>query len=285
MWVKLEKKDNPKLLLYIQKHSPLTCPIFGNVSSAGFSYKPFAMRSGVFFIYKENGEILGVVAGFNDGNVMVHTDDSYAESTSFEIIMRFPFHSLWGLSSSLPDVKEVSKATKKTFDSRTLDVMVQKTKIQQLFCPDCTDIRIDKRFLTSPYVSFVKRCLWEGFGFKSGSYDIKKRIRERTEDEPYWFLCKDRKYVAQAHIHAMTDTHGYIGGICTPRDERRKGYAMEITKRACDYIYKQGRVPALAVSASNKAAYTMYEKLGFEKIATTLVYMLEREFKGDENEN
>ncbi len=288
MWEKLERKDFEKAKEYLQKHSPFTCPIYGNVASAGFLYKAFAMRSGDFFVYKEFGEVLGIIAGFNDGNVMVHTLSPNANLGVLDIVIKFSFHSLWGLSGNLPEKHKVSEAVKIEFDSRRLDIMVLNKpngESEDGACVDCSLIRIDRRFLSSSYISFIKKCLWEGFGFKSNSYDLRKRIKERTQLEPYWFLSKGKEFVAQAHVHAMTASHGYIGGVCTPREQRRKGYAKEIVKRVCEYIYEQGRIPALAVSAANKAAYSLYEKLGFEKIGSTIVYMQEREFKGDENEN
>ncbi len=284
MWYQLEKKDYNITLEYLNKYSPFTCPMYGNVLSAGFDYKPFAMRSGVFFIYKEtNNEILGIVAGFNDGNVMVHLSSENSEIGVLEIIKRFPFHSVWGLGGNIPDNKVISDEVGKSFDSRELDVMVLKEDIQQRFHPECGILRIDKKFLLTVYINFIKKCLWEGFGFRSNSRDLRKRMRERTDLEPYWILSADNKFVAQAHLQAMTPLHGYIGGICTPREYRRKGYAKEVVARACRYVFKQGRVPALSVSASNTAAHKLYEDLGFEKVGIMTVYMVERDFKGDEN--
>ena len=283
MWERLEKKDFKALLCYLEKHSPFTCPIYGNAFSAGLAYKPFAMRSGFYFIYKEMGRIVGVSAGYNDGNVMIHTTNPYADTTVLETFDELPFHSVWGLAGRLPELGEISSAAGKAFDSRRLDVMVLNSQLEKSVHPECKLMRIDRRFLGTSYVSFIKKCLWEGFGFKSSSMDIRKRMKERTELEPYWFLADGKKYVAQAHVQAMTPGHGYIGGICTPREFRRKGYAKEIVLRACEYIDGIGRIPSLSVSAANKPAYSLYNAMGFEKAGEMLVYMQEREFKGDEN--
>jgi predicted GNAT family acetyltransferase len=61
-------------------------------------------------------------------------------------------------------------------------------------------------------------------------------------------------------------------------------YEKQIMHMACDNINKNARTPALAVSSANKAACSLYENMGFETIGTTIVYMQERDFKGDENE-
>lgn len=283
MWQRLEKRDYKAAFKYLEAHSPFTCPIYGNASSAGFAYKPFAMRGGFYFVYKQLGEILGVAACYNDGNVMVHTASEHADATVIETFDDMPYHSVWGLSGKLPELTEVSRAAGKAFDSRRLDVMVYNGRAESGAYPGLELIRVDRRFMGTSYVSFIKKCLWEGFGFKSSSMDIRKRMKERCELEPYWFLADGKTYVAQAHVQAMTESHGYIGGICTPREFRRKGYAKEIVLRACRFVLSKKRTPALSVSAANKPAYALYASLGFEKIGEMLVYMLEREFKGDEN--
>ena len=285
MWEKLKDYDYKKASDYLCANSPFTCSMYGNVVSAGFDYRPFAMRSGVYFVYKDekHGEILGILAGYNDGNVMVHTVSGEADSSAMGIIADFHFHSLWGMNGVLPEIERVSNITGMPFDSRTLDVMVLEGEIEQSLRPECSLIRIDRKFLSFSNIMFIKKCLWEGFGFKSSALDIRKRIKERTEDEPYWFLSDADGYAAQAHVQAMTPAHGYIGGVCTPREKRRQGYAKEIVKRACEYIKEQGKVPALAVSAANLAAHRLYDEMGFRSIGTMIVYMQERDFKGDEN--
>ena len=285
MWEKLKQEDYERAYKYICDHSPSTCSVYGNVASAGFDYKPFAMRSGIYFVYKDEQthDIEGIIAGFNDGNVMLYTSSVQADYDAVRIIASFQFHSLWGLSGALPGLEKISNITGMSFDSRTLDVMVLEGDIGESERPESKFVRIDQRFLSFTHILFIKKCLWEGFGFKNNALDIRKRIKERTKDEPYWFLSDDGAYVAQAHIQAMTPTHGYIGGVCTPREKRRKGYAREIVKRASRYIKEQGRTPALAVSATNIGAHRLYDDLGFKKIGTMLVYMQERDFKGDEN--
>lgn len=285
MWSLLEKQDFNTVTQYLQNNSPFTCPIYGNISSAGYNYRPIPMRSGLFYVYKtDDDKICGIIASFNDGNVMTHTTCMEAKEDILSIILRLPFHSVWGLDGTLPDRLKLSEKANISLDSRILNVMVlNKAKEDNDTCDGLEFIRIDRRFLLPSYIGFIKKCLWEGFGFRSNILDIRKRIRERTQLEPYWFLSHDNKFVAQVHIQAMTAQHGYIGGVCTLRNYRREGFARKIMQIACDFITEEGRIPALAVSSANQAANSLYDDMGFIKIGTTLVYMKEREFKGDEN--
>ncbi|MCK5130093.1 MAG: GNAT family N-acetyltransferase, partial [Clostridiales bacterium] len=260
-----------------------------NVSANGFKYKLSSMRSGIYYVYKEaKKDIEGIIAGFNDGNVMMYAVNETAKKSVLGILTTFPFHSVWGLDGTLPSNDVLSESANFKLDKRKLEVMVLPTNAYQELNVEINDdmefSRIDKRILFPSIITFIKICLWEGFGFKSNAYDIRKRIKERTDLEPYWFLSDNGVYVAQAHIQAMTKSHGYIGGVCTPRDSRGQGYAKQIMKIACNYIIQQGRIPSLAVSSTNVAAYNLYKSMGFQGIGETLVYMKEREFKGDENE-
>ncbi len=285
MWSMLEKKDFNNVMQYLQKHSPNTCPMYGNISSAGFIYKLTAMRSGVFYISTtETNEISGIIAGFNDGNIMVHSSDKSVQEGMLEIISALPFHSIWGLDGTLPDRDVLSKKANMKMDERILDIMTATLRYDNQLSRDMELIRIDKHFLTPNHISFIKKCLWEGFGFKSGSWDIRKRMKERTALEPYWFLKHNGVFVAQAHVQAMTKKHGYIGGVCTLRKFKRSGYARKIMEMVCENIYQAGRTPSLAVSSVNKSAYNLYKNMGFIKIGTIIVYMKERKFKGDENQ-
>lgn len=223
MWAKYYKGDYIELVAYLEENSPYSCPIYGNLMSSGAAYKPFAMRSGIYYIYRELGVIMGVLGAFNDGNVMVHTKSTMADKKVFEILSELPFHSVWGLSGTLPPVESISQAIGTKFDSRILDVMVKDKKSTMANKKVLELVRVDRRFLINPYVAFIKKCLWECFGFKSSTLDIRKRMKERTEFEPYWFLSDGETYVAQMHVQAMTKAHAYMGGICTPREHRRKG--------------------------------------------------------------
>ncbi len=288
MWSLVEKEDFDKTLSYMKKHSPFTCPMYGNAIAAGLPYRLVAMRSGLYYAYKnEDDEICGIIVGYNDGNVMVHISCESARKNVIKIIAKLPFHSVWGLDGTLPDNKVLSDSANIVLDKRELQVMVMKPEAFNALSNNMTDdvklIRIDDKRISPQKMSFIRKCLWEGFGFKSNSWDIRKRIKERTKLEPYWFLSHNKKYVAQAHVQAMTPAHGYIGGVCTPRDSRNKGYSKETMYHVCTYIMNEDRIPSLAVAKSNKAAYSLYNNMGFETVGTILVYMQERAYKGDEN--
>ena len=109
-------------------------------------------------------------------------------------------------------------------------------------------------------------------------------MRERSENEPYFLLFDNKQPVSQCHIQSVSQTHGYIAGIATPRIYRRKGYAKQITARACRFIEGKGCTSALTVNKTNTGAIELYKSLGFYPVDNMQVYMKARKFTGDENE-
>lgn len=54
-----------------------------------------------------------------------------------------------------------------------------------------------------------------------------------------------------------------ISAVCTHPDERGQGHAGRLIRQQVRAILAEGRAPFLHVSASNKSAWGLYEKIGF----------------------
>lgn len=283
MWTVLQKRQVPELLEYLEHNSPNTSSIIANIKFATTVYTPYIMRSGHYYVYKFNGRIDGMIAIYNDGNAFIYTNNFDAQAASTKLLIKSKFHSVWGLSNWLPNLRSLSANIGMQMDSRELITMVRE-KYDPLPEPEYELMRIDQKFNLNKYIPFIKLCLYEGFGFKPHSRDLKKRMRERTADEPYFLLYKDKTPVSQCHIQSLSKSYGYIAGICTPRMYRRQGYAKQITARACRFIESHGRMSALTVNRTNTNAIKLYRSLSFNPVARMQVYMKARDFTGDENE-
>ncbi|MEX1378174.1 MAG: GNAT family N-acetyltransferase [Eubacteriales bacterium] len=284
MWSPLHQVQVSELIEYLEKNSPNTSSIIANIQYASTIYNPYIMRSGRYFVYNdENRKIDGVIAIYSDGNAFIHTYNPTAQESCIKTLTKSKYHSIWGLSNWLPHLGMLSSNIGMHMDARQLITMVRDKSIP-LPKSDCDLVRIDNKFYLNKYIPFIKVCLYEGFGFKPSARDIKLRMHERTENEPYFLLYDDKVPVAQAHIQAITSTHGYIAGICTPRAYRRRGYARQITARACRFVEGRGKLSALTVNKTNINAIKLYESLGFKPVDHMLVYMKARKFTGDENQ-
>lgn len=284
MWSPLHQAQVPELMEYLEKNSPNTSSIIANIEYASTVYNPYIMRSGRYFVYTdENRRIDGMIAIYSDGNAFIHTFNPDAQKTSVKTLIKSKYHSVWGLSNWLPNLEYLSNNIGMSMDSRELMTMVRDKSVA-LPKSEYDLLRIDNKFYLNKYIPFIKTCLYEGFGFKPAARDLKLRMHERTENEPYFLLYDSKVPVAQAHIQSITSTHGYIAGICTPRMYRRRGYARQITARACRFVEGRGRLSALTVNKTNVNAIKLYESLGFKQVDNMVVYMKARKFSGDENE-
>ncbi len=283
MWQRLNDTNLGELKAYLEIHSPASSSMYGNLLAVGIRYRPLYMRSGIYYGYFEDDTLCGVVAIYNDGNIMVHINSDAAKDAVSRIIKVAVHHSVWGLSGWLPDRKDI-KRDGLTMDERTLVIMEREKSTDLGEIPPITFERIDHKRMNKKHYAVIKQCLWEGFGFESRRSDIKRRMKERTKLEPYWIAYVRKRPVGQVHVHAMTTKYGYIGGVCTLRSERKKGYGTRAVMGACRFIEKLGRISALSVSEKNDSAIALYEKIGFHSVGYMKVYMREREFKGDENQ-
>ncbi|MBN2879351.1 MAG: GNAT family N-acetyltransferase [Clostridia bacterium] len=284
MWQQLHQRYTPELIEYLELHEPNTSSIISNIKFASTVYNPYVMRSGHYFIYISDRKVEGMMVFYNDGNAFIHTDNDDAKQTSIKILVKSKFHSVWGLSDWLPNLSLLSTNIGIQMDARELLTMAR-DKTVPLPKSQYDLVRIDRKYNLNKYMPFLKTCLYEGFGFRPYSRDLKKRMRERTEEEPYFLLYDNKEPVSQCHIQAVSRTHGYIAGICTPRAYRRRGYARQITARACRFIEGRGCTSALTVNETNTGAVNLYKSMGFVAIDKMQVYMKSRKFTGDENLN
>ncbi len=283
MWTRLSRSQTPFLLEYLERHEPNTSSIIANIKFTSTVYNPYIMRSGHYFVYIINKKIDGMIAIYNDGNAFIHTYNNDAREQSVKILIKSKYHSVWGLSNWLPNLRALSANIGMQMDARELITMVRNKDIP-LPKSQYNLMRIDQKYNLNKYIPFIKVCLYEGFGFKPVSRDLKKRMRERTEDEPYFLLYDNKQPVSQCHIQSISRSHGYIAGICTPRSYRRRGYAKQITAKACRYIESKNCLSALTVNQTNTGAIELYKQLGFAPVDKMLVYMKARKFTGDENQ-
>lgn len=71
------------------------------------------------------------------------------------------------------------------------------------------------------------------------------------------------RLIAMAGERLQTDEFVEVSGICTHPDHRGRGLAAALTRVVAARIVEEGKTPFLHAYASNRAAISVYAKLGF----------------------
>lgn len=77
-------------------------------------------------------------------------------------------------------------------------------------------------------------------------------------------IKQDGKLIAMAGQRLKIPGYSEISGVCVDPAHRNRGMAAELVRQMSDRILSSGDTPFLHAYASNTAAISLYERLGFE---------------------
>ncbi|NLG38133.1 MAG: GNAT family N-acetyltransferase [Clostridiales bacterium] len=257
-----------ELLDYFERNERYAAPMLGNLLSAGFMNLPGRLRCGDYFFVRRDGELYGVAAIFNDGNMMVCLSAPWTEEI-LNLTAAMDWHTLWDYSFE-PSVGLRLKSIPGVYELRPLILMERDTAAPLSPIPESIEIiRADMAPGDPGVTLFIRDCMRECFSFDPDMRAVRKRLTERTRDEWYLIGAVNGVRAAQAHIQAWTPRYGVIGGVGTLRLYRGRGLARAVTTRLCSYIEESGRVPILTVDRGNETAIALYRSLGFREVNQT----------------
>jgi len=259
---------------FLEEHSDMTSPMLGNLISSSWNRDPFSKRKGYCFLNIREGELVGFLGCFMDGNAMLYALDEEAILDFLDILDRQSFHTLWVFDGEERSVKLLMAQLEDRFRLVRYHMMIQE-ETQEVFCVDLSveDVRTQSK--DPSLVSFVRRILKECFGYDAYMPAVMARMQDRSEEEPYLVgSLADGTRVAQTHVQAICSDYGYIGGVATLPEYQGRGYAKQMVLTICRMLHRSGRKVSLTVDPENESAYHLYRKLGFEKRG--LVCVLQR---------
>lgn len=247
---------------YLQAHELLTAPLYGNLLAAGLWNDWRKLRCGGYTGAFREGRLEGVMAAFNDGNLMVHAAQPRALSDLADRLPALPFHTVWGLGCG-GEVEEMVEDLPLRYEV-VHHLMLQQPRACERSTPALTFARADGHALDEDTLRFMECCLETCFGFTTARDVIAQRMKERMPEEAFFVASNGAGPVAQAHIQAWTPHYGYVGGVATLPAYQGQGYARAVMQHICRYIRSMGRIPTLTVKADNEAALRLYQSMGFE---------------------
>lgn len=254
---------------YLQAHECLAAPMLGNLLAAGLWNDWRKLRCGGYTgVYRE-GKLTGVMAAFNDGNLMVHAEGTQTMDELARRLPAMPFHTLWGLDCGHEVACMVEDLP---LEYEVVDhLMMVQPEPSERTVPDLNFIRADDHELEEDTLRFMECCLENCFGFSTARDVLIQRMNERMPEEAFWVASDMSGPVAQAHIQAWTPHFGYVGGVATLPAYQGQGYARAVMQQMCRYIRTLGRTPSLTVKTQNTAAIQLYRSMGFEECGQVTV--------------
>ncbi len=94
--------------------------------------------------------------------------------------------------------------------------------------------------------------------------------RKMLDFGPYFAIAdKDGNFLSVGGVHVYSEKFkvATIGNVVTHLNAQGKGYSQRVSARLCQELMKSVETIGLNVHANNQAAFHLYKKLGFRKIA------------------
>jgi GNAT superfamily N-acetyltransferase len=117
-------------------------------------------------------------------------------------------------------------------------------------------------------------------GYPTSTAMIKQRLHQLQQDERHVVYVAehpDMRVVGWVHVYVcqllLTDLQAEIGGLVVDEGDRRYGTGQLLMQYAEQWAYRQGCKAVLVRSNMvRRTAHSFYEKIGYSKIKTSLVF-------------
>lgn len=262
----LRNPDAPALLEFLLQDEAANTFLLGNLIYFGVQDNRRVFRCGDYWGYYRDGRLVGVVAFFNNSQCMVYyTDEAVVRAMAGQIADNAVRIMLGCEACVRPLVESLRALVGRISAHRQFFMEFRTTEINRKAFEGLEFEQARPLRSSRAMQDFILRCMKEGFGFSMRRSTIKHVLQERPSEEHYLVLKVDRKYVAQAHIQAVTPGYAQIGGVCTLPEERNRGYGYIIVSRMLALIEERlsPRQACLVVDDDNERARRLYEALGF----------------------
>lgn len=122
--------------------------------------------------------------------------------------------------------------------------------------------------------------LCQQLGYPTAQTAVQQRLHQIYQDESHAVYVaerSDRQVVGWVHVYVcqlvLTDLQAVIGGIVVDEGDRRYGTGRRLMQHAEQWAYKQGcRTVLVRSNIVRKEARSFYERIGYSKIKTSLVF-------------
>ncbi|MHA1302711.1 MAG: GNAT family N-acetyltransferase [Candidatus Heimdallarchaeaceae archaeon] len=237
--------------------------MFENMIILGDLYPPCNRQTEVYGIFDENKKLIApftIFYGFKDPSVVIPYN---LENQYFDEIISF-------LKPKLPE-----KFGLPTFDLTENQIrnFFDIIGVTSEYCMICdTKEEVDRMDLTS--VIKYKEQDYEKICEFYKSICAYPFVPDQLESGFYHYIEQDKMIVSVGGTHFETPVLAQIGNIFTLKEYRRRGFGMKVVSAIVKQILQRKDFASLFVLKDNKAAISLYKKLGFNIYNDVRIFFL-----------
>ncbi len=230
--------------------------------SRNFSNDKYEKKSGNFYGYIENEELLGVFV-FSNNNILhlSFIDDSVLKKV--DLLRAIKFYRPVIIKGKKDNLEKIIKLFEKS---------ILKIKINDFHIMKYNGEKIEGNYLTD---KIDIECINNSFDFLvdvEKAFDRNPKLLNdiRTKNlakynlNEYFAFTDDNKIIAQGMLENRGENNIVIGGIYTDKNFRKLGYARKIVKKLVKEVISNNKIPILLVKKDNEKAINLYNDIGFE---------------------
>ncbi|MEO8559164.1 MAG: GNAT family N-acetyltransferase [Rhodospirillales bacterium] len=265
--------DRNQLDGYLRSHADTSLLMLGNLERAGMQDrgKPY---EGTYVGAFDGARLIGCLALFWNGNVLIQTDQAIADLLQAAIgASGRPVGGVLGplgqveacLAALRPHAGLPQSAAQQSLMALIVDEMKIPEPLSQGSIACRRAVAADLELVTQWRLAHLQEQRAAALPVLQAMAE--EEMSERIESGALWLAIGGNKPVAMAGLLALAAGRGLIGGVWTPHEHRGHGYGRSVVAGMLLALRWQGVARAvLFTGRANAPALAAYRSLGFESI-------------------
>lgn len=280
---KLRNSDAEKLEAFLSGYAETSMFLRSNMKRAGLEYQDSDYHGDYFGAFDETGKVIGVLAHYWNGNIMMQALDKAILSGlihAFREAVARPVAGILGADEQAKVVinklllSDEAYATNRSEGLYVLD-------LDTLSVPEKFDFskaemidacKVDRAILTR----WIKAYAIEALGSEDNealNEHVESRVNRTINGTDCWALLIDGEPVSLSGFNARLPDIVQIGPVWTPPEYRSRGYARALVAMTLQKAKEEGAEKAILFT-DNPAAAKAYESIGFEETGSYRLALL-----------
>ncbi len=282
---KLRNNDEEKLEHFLSSYAETSMFLRSNMKRAGLEYQCKDYHGDYFGAFDENGDVIGILAHYYNGNIMMQALD-------IDILTGLVHAFKEAVTRPIAGILGADEQAKTVIDELPLpDEVFATNRSEDLFALNLNKLSLPGKFDFSK-ADMVDACKvdrtiltqWiKAYEIEALSSEDNEALREHVERRvnliingmDCWVLQIDGEAVSLSGFNAKLPDLVQIGPVWTPPEHRNQGYARALVAMTLKKA-KEGGVDRAILFTDNPAASKAYEAIGFRKTALYRLALLNK---------